>query len=141
MKFLIQDTALMRRPTFQLMGVCLAVFLISPANAGVPVPVVPKAIKGKHCVESVPFMRRNHMKLLIHQRHETMHFGIRDTKYSLNGCLTCHAVLDKNNQPVTIKSKKHFCNSCHGYVGVKIDCFGCHQSTPGDESKIGSAIP
>ena len=140
MKLLIQETVGLR-PTFQLLGLCLTVFLISSANAGVPMPDVPKAIQGEQCVEETSFMRKNHMDLLDHQRDETMQRGIRTKKHSLNGCLTCHAVLDDNKQPVTVKNKKHFCNSCHSYAAVKIDCFGCHESTPGDENKIASKKP
>lgn len=140
MKLLIQDTVKLRS-TFQKLSLCLTVFFVSPLNAGVPVPQVPKAIQGEKCVEETDFMRRNHMDLLDHQRDGTMRQGIRTKKHSLNGCLTCHAVLDNNNQPVTIKSEKHFCNSCHSYAAVKIDCFGCHESIPGDEKTIASRKP
>ncbi len=119
----------------------LAVLLSLPCNAAVPVPQVPKAIQGEQCVEETAFMRRNHMDLLKHQRDDTLRRGIRDAKYSLNGCLTCHAVLDSQGQPVSIRNPRHFCNSCHGYAAVSIDCFGCHESTPGDEKTIVSLKP
>ena len=45
-------------------------------------PLIEKA-KGGQCVEDPAFMRRNHMKLLKHQRDDTMHGGIRTGKYSL----------------------------------------------------------
>lgn len=108
----------------------LAAFFVSPVTAGIPVPEIPKAIQGEACVEDTAFMRRNHMDILDHQRDKTMHEGIRTKRHSLTGCLTCHAVKDVDGSFVTIKSEKHFCNSCHTYAAVKIDCFGCHSSIP-----------
>ena len=110
-------------------GLFLVLVTVSPIFADVPKPIIPKA-DAKQCVEETGFMRRNHMDLLMHRRDQTMHEGIRTKKYSLQNCLTCHAVKDKQNKFVTVKSEKHFCRSCHSYVAVKIDCFECHSSTP-----------
>ena len=107
-----------------------------PAMAGAPMPDIPKAAKGQQCVEETSFMRKNHMELLLHQRDETMHKGIRTKKHSLKECFSCHVVKDANNKPVTIKSPKHFCRECHDYAAVKIDCFQCHSSVPGNSSLI-----
>lgn len=95
----------------------------------VPLPVQPKA-KGEQCVEDTQFMRRNHMDLLKHQRDETMHKGVRTTKHSLAECINCHVTPGPDNKPVRIDSREHFCNSCHSYAGVKIDCFQCHNTQP-----------
>ncbi|MDH5256621.1 MAG: Hdr-like menaquinol oxidoreductase cytochrome c subunit [Gammaproteobacteria bacterium] len=116
---------------FSIMAVAVlfCLFISLPVFADVPFPKVPQA-KGKKCVEETAFMRRNHMELLMHQRDDTMRKGIRTTKHSLQGCLDCHAVYNDENMPVTIQSEKHFCNSCHNYAAVKIDCFGCHNSKP-----------
>ena len=46
-----------------------------------PVPHPPKA-QGGHCVADTEFMRRNHMKMLYHQRNETVHLGVRGEPYS-----------------------------------------------------------
>jgi len=100
--------------------------------AGVPVPDIPKAVKGEQCVEEIGFMRRNHMELLLHQRDDTLHKGIRTKKHSLKNCFTCHIVTDADNQPVTVKDPRHFCRGCHDYAAVQIDCFQCHTSVPGD---------
>jgi hypothetical protein len=100
------------------------------AYAAAPYPDIPKG-KGDHCVEDTEFMRANHMKLLYHQRDETMHRGIRTKKHSLKECINCHVVKDANNQPVSVASPKHFCRVCHDYAAVKIDCFECHASKPG----------
>jgi hypothetical protein len=99
------------------------------AADGMLFPVVPKA-KGGQCVEDTQFMRRNHMDLLKHQRDATLREGVRGAKHSLKDCIACHAVDDAKGQPVGIDDKNHFCNSCHEYAAVQIDCFSCHTSKP-----------
>ena len=98
------------------------------ANGGL-LPVIPMG-QGDSCVEDTDFMRRNHMDLLEHQRDETMKEGIRSKPYSLNECLSCHAVNGPDAIPVTASSPQHFCRSCHDYAAVSIDCFQCHASRP-----------
>jgi len=85
-----------------------------------------KTFKGDKCVEDTEFMRRNHMKLILHQRDETMHRGIRTQKYSLKNCVDCHADPKTNS----VLGKDGFCESCHDYASVSIDCFSCHSSAP-----------
>ena len=100
------------------------------ADAGesrVPLPEVPKA-KGDACIRDTDFMRRNHMDLLLHQRDDTVHQGIRPKQTQLTACLDCHAVPGADGHPVTYKDPKHFCRACHDYAAVKIDCFSCHNS-------------
>ncbi len=98
-----------------------------PTHADAPKPIVERAVKGEQCVEPTDYMRRNHMKLLTHQRRETVHEGIRTKKYSLKECINCHA--SKETGSVTA-AKDNFCVSCHTYAAVKIDCFDCHSSKP-----------
>ena len=85
-----------------------------------------KTYKGDKCVEDTEYMRRNHMKLILHQRDETTHRGIRTQKYSLKNCIDCHA------DPTTksVLGKDGFCESCHVYTSVSIDCFSCHSAAP-----------
>lgn len=83
--------------------------------------------KGDKCVRETEFMRRNHMDLLKHQRDDTMRKGIRTTQFSLKGCIDCHAS-PKNNS--VIGSNDNFCQGCHSYAAVKLDCFECHSSKP-----------
>ncbi|HEC20272.1 MAG TPA: hypothetical protein ENI97_13155 [Gammaproteobacteria bacterium] len=111
-----------------------------PVMAGAPVPDIPEAVKGDQCVEETGFMRKNHMELLLHQRDETMHRGIRTKKHSLKNCFTCHVVKDAGGQPVTVKSPKHFCRECHDYAAVQIDCFQCHTSVPGGHKTTGEKL-
>ena len=86
-------------------------------------PVIGIAHPGK-CVAPVEEMRRNHMEMLKHQRDRTMRAGIRGEPASLNACIECHA--SKKTGSV-LGSKENFCESCHSYVAVKLDCFECHQ--------------
>ncbi|MHB1566782.1 MAG: hypothetical protein ACYCXG_08725 [Acidiferrobacter sp.] len=87
----------------------------------VPLPDVRDA-KGKACVRSNAIMRRDHMVFLLRQRYITVHYGIHATRYSLIGCVNCHA------NPVThsVLGKNGFCESCHVYNAVSISCFSCH---------------
>jgi len=116
----------------------LAVVMLSGVAAAddwrVPLPKVPAA-KGEQCVRDTPFMRTNHMDLLLHQRDDTVHRGIRPKKTAFNECLTCHAVPGVDGKPVTAKDPKHFCRACHDYAAVSIDCFSCHNSAP-DASEV-----
>jgi hypothetical protein len=108
----------------------LLILLWSVASiADIPRPQITKG-KGDRCVEDTQFMRKNHMEVILHQRDETVHRGIRTKQHSLKGCVNCH-VVKENSVPVTNKSPKHFCSSCHNYAAINIDCFECHASTPG----------
>ena len=100
------------------------------AADGVPLPALVKAIRGAACVEPLPVIRREHMTFLMHQRDDTVHEGIRTTRHSLAGCIDCHAAKDAAGQWVRIDAPGQFCASCHAYVSVKIDCFGCHAAVP-----------
>jgi hypothetical protein len=89
-------------------------------------PVIEKA-RGGECVADPAFMRRNHMTLLKQQRDDTLRGGIRTGKYSLKACVACHA--SQTTQSVNA-APSNFCQSCHNYAAVKIDCFECHANTP-----------
>ncbi len=95
-------------------------------------PKPPKAVGGK-CDADPKWMRKWHMKALDHKRDETMHKGIRTRKFSLKNCISCHAVKDDNGKYITVRDERHFCRTCHDYAAVRIDCFDCHASRPGDK--------
>jgi len=104
---------------------CTAALAQAPAGtpaSRVPLPAVAAAAPGK-CVEETSFMRRNHMELIRHQRDLTVREGIRTTRHSLANCVDCHA--DPKTGRVT-GSKDAFCEGCHTYAAVKLDCFECH---------------
>jgi len=78
----------------------------------------------EHCIAAPEVMRRQHPDMLKHQRDRTVHLGERGAKVSLNECIRCHA----NRQTGSvIGSDQAFCQGCHSYAAVRIDCFDCHQ--------------
>ena len=109
-------------------GIIAAVMAVAGfADAGeqrarrVAVPVV-KIEKGDACVAPTREMRRDHMKMLLHQRDGTMRQGLREPRFSLKNCIDCHA----DRETGSVLGKDGFCSSCHAYAAVSIDCFECH---------------
>jgi hypothetical protein len=92
----------------------------------VPLPQIEFEGKGDKCVRPTEDMRRNHMKYILHQRVETVHLGVRTKQFSLKNCVDCHA----NPKTNSVLGKGGFCQSCHQYASVSIDCFSCHSSSP-----------
>ncbi len=133
----------LRQFSQKLVLVAAGLLLALPMYAGeVPSPVVPKA-KAKAneefgCVEPVTEMRKNHMKFILHQRDDTMYKGIRTSKYALAECINCHVSPEQNGTYASYDEEEHFCNACHTYAAVNIDCFGCHRDTP-EEASLGQA--
>ena len=115
--------------TFSLAASALGADTSATSKLGLQ-PSVEKA-RGGQCVEDPAYMRRNHMKLLKHQRDDTVHGGIRTGKYSLKECVACHA--SQSSQSVNAEAG-NFCQSCHLYAAVTIDCFECHASKPGTQA-------
>jgi hypothetical protein len=107
--------------------VTLLALLTATAAAAVNQPQSPHLDigKGGQCVENPKEMRKIHMTLLKHQRDKTMHQGIRGQKHSLAGCIECHASTKTNS---VLGSDEAFCQGCHTYAAVKLDCFECHTS-------------
>ena len=95
------------------------------ASDRVPKPVIDIARPGR-CVEDTAVMRREHPDMLLHQRDLTVHEGIRTRAHSLKECVQCHA----SQKTGSVLGKNGFCQSCHEYASVKIDCFGCHERKP-----------
>lgn len=91
-----------------------------------PVPSMTAENPGK-CIAPSEEMRRNHMEMLKHQRDRTLRQGIRGEPASLNGCIECHA----SKKTGSVLGKGDFCESCHAYAAVKLDCFECHQPKAG----------
>lgn len=79
--------------------------------------------KGGKCVKDAQWMRKNHMHLLLHQRDETVHKGVREVPNSLKNCIECHASVKDDS---VIAREDSFCVACHKYEAVKLDCFECH---------------
>jgi hypothetical protein len=115
--------------TMRLLAVTLAAVLALAGGAGagekqagrVALPSV-KIEKGEACVAPTGEMRRDHMKMLLHQRDRTLRQGLREPRFSLKNCVDCHAGRDTGS----VLGKDGFCSSCHAYAAVKMDCFECH---------------
>ncbi len=125
-----------------LMGFML---LSNPALAETPFPTIHEPTdESVKCIQPEDEMRRNHMEYILHERDETMHEGIRNEPESLANCIDCHIEPDENGNVPRIDSKEHFCNACHEYASVQIDCFQCHADRPQKYIKRGghsSSLP
>jgi hypothetical protein len=120
--------------------VAMLMFLISPdllaagteassiGNVVLPWVITPENVQ--QCVEPTDIMRRDHMKFLFLQRDATVLNGIRTGKYSLTGCIDCHAQPAEDGKIVRAGDPEYFCTACHQYTSVKIDCFECHSDRP-----------
>ncbi len=109
--------------------ILIAVLFSTSSQAADPGPVIPRA-DGNQCVADTDFMRRNHMDLMIHQRDDTVIDGIRGAPFSLAGCVDCHTQKDASGKAIRVDAEGQFCQSCHKYAAVKIDCFSCHAAVP-----------
>lgn len=111
----------------------------------VSVPALPEARSRfsdtQGCVEPIAVMRRDHMTFLMHQRDQTVHEGIRTKRHSLVECIACHVSTDASGETVPIDAAGQFCQSCHVFAGVKMDCFECHAATPGDSASTRAGLP
>jgi hypothetical protein len=112
-------------------GACVAAE--APSGGRVPMPAI-ETPAGERCVEDTAFMRRNHMGLLEHQRDKTVHEGVRTVRHSLTNCVECHA----SKKTGRVSGDGGFCESCHRYASVKLDCFECHADRP---AKVAGAKP
>ena len=86
-------------------------------------PKINELIK-KEPIESVEFMRNNHMQLLSDWKVAVVRDGNRvyvsqkdGQEYDMslqNTCLDCHS------------NKEQFCDACHTYAEVEPNCWDCH---------------
>jgi len=122
----------MRNSSFIVLALGILLGSVTPGMADGLLPDIPEAqdrfSDAQGCVEPTEDMRVNHMEYILHQRDETVHEGIRDKQHSLVECINCH-VSDAPDAP-RVSSEEHFCNSCHTYAAVSIDCFQCHADRP-----------
>jgi hypothetical protein len=103
-----------------------------PGELGTQLAPVVKIHRGDKCVEPTDEMRRNHMEMILHQRDSTVHQGIRTSKHSLRECINCHA--DPGTRSVL--GPEGFCQSCHTYAAVSMDCFSCHNHKAEKDAKV-----
>lgn len=102
-------------------AIAVATWAVGASQVAKPVVAIEKP---GECVEATEVMRREHMKFLAHQRDRTMREGVRTKAHSLAGCVDCHA----SSKTGSVLGAEGFCQSCHDYAGIKLDCFECHAS-------------
>ncbi len=112
-----------------LAGLCLGMTVAVAAPPKVDM-TGSKAASAEACVEPEDVMERNHMEFLKHQRDDTVHEGVRTKKYSLAECVDCHVSRDAAGAAIPINAEGQFCQTCHAYASVKLDCFECHATVP-----------
>ena len=110
-----------------IVGIAVASTPAHSQGSRVPLPNI-TVDKSTTCVAPPDVMRRTHMDMLKHRRDKTVHLGVRGGDESLTRCIECHA---SKTTGAAIGAPDAFCQSCHDYVGVKLDCFECHQGKPG----------
>ncbi len=88
------------------------------------------ATEAQSCVRETPWMRRNHMDLIKHDRDLTVHQGIRTLDGSIKECVACHANKDAQGAYIPVVEDEQFCADCHEEAGVTLDCFSCHKTVP-----------
>lgn len=116
--------------------IALAAALVLPvmAQAESLLPELPKAKKKYNeetlCVEPIADMRKDHMSMILHQRDKTLRQGVRTRQHSLKECIDCHNAPADDGKVARAEENEHFCNTCHTYAAVKIDCFSCHSDKP-----------
>lgn len=90
---------------------------------GKPFPQLELPSKEKSCIESVEFMRANHMRLLDAWRIAVVrddlliYTAANGKQFEMNlhkTCMGCH------------RSRDRFCNQCHDYNDVVPPCWDCH---------------
>lgn len=136
----IEMNTLYSRTVTQALLVAIIVLMIPPelfaaetesssfGNVVLPRVVTPQNVQ--QCVEPTDIMRRDHMKFLLQQRDATVIDGVRTKKYSLTGCIDCHAQPAADGKIVRAEDPEYFCTTCHQFTSVKIDCFECHSDRP-----------
>ena len=117
---------------FRIVALLGGVLIAGVAGADFNLPEVPRG-KGDQCVEPTEIMRKDHMEFLNHQRDLTVYNGIRGNRHSLIGCVQCHTRRDDHGRFIPIDAPGQFCESCHQFTGVQLDCFECHATKPDAE--------
>ena len=109
-----------------IMFLCVITFPVwySLANGGAANLPKPKIVtEEEQCIEAAQYMRTKHMDLLLSWRETVVREGVRTytasegKEYDMSltdTCMECHL------------NKADFCDQCHNSVGVKPNCWDCH---------------
>jgi len=94
-------------------------------------PEIEKPKNAKDCVESVEFMRAEHMAMLNDWRDEVVRGGEHEYHSTAS-----HQVFQKSLTKTCIKcheNKDQFCDKCHATVSVNPYCWDCHVDPKGEK--------
>mgnify|MGYP001767687888 FL=1 len=92
-------------------------------------PEIEKPKNSKECVESVEFMRAEHMAMLNEWRDEVVRDGVHEYHSKAN-----HQAFQKSLTKTCMKcheNKDQFCDKCHATVSVNPYCWDCHVDPKG----------
>ncbi|WP_024327081.1 hypothetical protein [Thioalkalivibrio sp. AKL19] len=107
-----------------MLGALPLLFLAGCGGSVEPPPMM--EARGDQCVEPLDVIRKDHGKLLMHERDDAVIRAVRNPDHSFVGCIDCHVATEaRHTQPET-----HFCASCHSFNAVRMDCFECHRDRP-----------
>ena len=122
------------------MHLCAVLAPAGAAHAGgrVTTPEIRIEPGTESCIAPPDEMRRNHMDMLRHQRDKTLRLGERGAQVSLNGCVSCHASRASGSVNA---GPQDFCETCHAYAAVKLDCFECHQAKSSARPVATAGVP
>lgn len=120
------------------LGLALLLAWLARPPQAVAGPVIAQA--PGQCIAAPERMRREHPQMLRHQRDRTVHLGERGAAASLQACVNCHATPVADG-PGALRSvigrDAQFCQGCHSYAAVRLDCFQCHSSRPNGPGHAG----
>ncbi len=119
------------------MVVSLGIISLFGMPAQAEMPELPRG-KGDACVAPTEVMRRDHMKFLLHKRDRTVYEGIRTPEFSLVKCVDCHVQKSHEGGFIPVDAPGQFCEVCHTYTSVRMDCFECHATKPDSGSVPGN---
>ena len=89
--------------------------------------------EGMSHAASLIMQRKMHPELLSHKRDKTLRQGVSGGYTQLQKCVDCHTSVDKNGEHIPVNAPDQFCSTCHEKVGVSLDCFSCHRTTPAED--------
>ncbi len=110
-----------------LLTVLAANAVASPDGGRTPFPQIPPG-KGEQCVEPTDVMRRRHGEILL----ETATSENQIPGHDLAACVDCHVQRSEHGSYIPIDAEGQFCQSCHEYAAVSLNCFDCHADQPED---------
>jgi hypothetical protein len=100
-------------------------YVVATGQAGyVPQPEINP--EETQCIESLDYMKKNHMILLDEWKTTYIRDGI--STYTATDGKTYNISLSGTCLSSCHPSKAEFCNQCHDYVGTSPYCWNCHTS-------------